>query len=118
MSIFGFIAFVMLILTAVFLVAAVQHHPGWYWAAGTMIYVFSFLGSFSIGLLTLSLTFCCFALAIAHQFRWIAQWKDRLITIVSALAAWLICIRYIDDQWLFFPFHYLLNRMLAFYPHM
>lgn len=86
--------------------------PGWYWWAALSSYVCSFLGSFSIGLYLLSLTFVLVLLAMGHSFRLIqASWHSAC-AVVLGFGLWWFAVTMIDDSLLFFPFQ-LLDHWLS-----
>lgn len=101
----SFIAFASLFLSIAFAIVALIGKPRWYWASALAMYLFSFLGSFSIGLYTLVFAFCLLAIAIAHSFHWIKRGSHYVFTVALAVFAWAASIYYVDDYWLFYPFH-------------
>lgn len=109
----SFIAFATLFLAIAFAIVAFmgKPKPAWFWAAALAMYMFSFLGSFSIGLYTLVIVFCLLALAIAHSFHWIKSRTHSVSTVAAAIFAWAISIKYVDDYWLFYPFHWVLRNV-------
>lgn len=78
MVIYSVIAFSALILAIVSTFAAIKGKYQFYWISAIAIYVFSFLAGFSIGQITVGLTFIPLTLVIGHSFGWIkkqnAQW--------------------------------------------
>lgn len=47
-------------------IGAIKQDYKWYWLAAVCLYIFSFLGSFTIGILTLAFTFIFCMLALGH----------------------------------------------------
>ncbi|MBD2867894.1 hypothetical protein [Paenibacillus arenilitoris] len=104
MAIFSVIAFSALAIAIVTFLLAVIGRPRFYWISAISIYVFSFMAGFSIGQLTVGLTFIPLALAIgfssgrinrrAHTY-WFAG--------VGALIG-IVAVVFVDDYWTFWPF--------------
>jgi hypothetical protein len=82
------------------------------WPAVFTSWFFSFLGSWSIGIYTLSLTFVLTALALS-----LLAGLHRPFHLVGAVAvgfvAWAVLHRVLDDYWLFWPFHVTLTPLLS-----
>jgi len=91
-------------ITLLAIILAIKISPRYYWLGAFTSYIFSFLGGFSIGLYTLSITFILFALALAHTLRWIKSPLHSFLIIFAALVIWMIMILTTDDYWLFLPF--------------
>lgn len=81
--------------------------PRWYWWAALSSYVCSFLSSFSIGLLVLSLTFIFLSLAVGHSSRLVRTRWHSVTAIAISLGVWALAITTIDDSVLFLPFQLL-----------
>jgi len=77
--------------------------PKWYWGAALSSYVCSFLGSFSIGLYMLSLTFIFLSLAVGHSFQLIRTRWHSVSAVAISLGLWALAITTIDDSVLFYP---------------
>ncbi|MEW6173894.1 MAG: hypothetical protein AB1510_12675 [Bacillota bacterium] len=88
----------------------IQDHR-WYWPAALCLYVFSFLGGFSIGLLTLVFPFILVSIALGHALGRIKKSSHSLIAGTIGAGLWLISFRTIDDYWLFFPIYKLFNLL-------
>lgn len=81
--------------------------PRWYWWATLSSYLCSFLGSFSIGLYLLSLTFVLVVLALGHSFKQIhAAWHSAF-AVALGLGLWWLAVTKVDDSVLSFPFRLL-----------
>lgn len=89
-------------ITAAFL--AIWGNKKWYWLAGLCFYIFSFLGSWSIGSYFLSVTFILWILAIGHSLKLIKKPTHTIFAILLGLVLWAIMIYAFDDVWWFFPF--------------
>jgi hypothetical protein len=75
--------------------------------AGLLMYIVSFLGSWSIGLYLLVFPFVLWILAFAHFFGWLkGYWQNALFTAIGIML-WYLSITNIDDYWLFFPISWL-----------
>jgi hypothetical protein len=83
------------------------------WLAALSSWLLSFLGSFSIGLYTLVITFVTLALAIGFTTGWIRGYIGELLAAASGIVSWACAVRWIDDYWLFFPLNELLSRLLG-----
>lgn len=103
MPTFSIIAFSALMATIVstFFVIIGRHQL--YWIAAIGIYIFSFIAGFSIGQLTVGLTFILLSLAIGYSFHWLRS-KSRLsICLSSGVLIGLLMVLFVDDYWLFYP---------------
>lgn len=103
MLIFSILFYLLVGITILAVVLALKINPKYYWIGGLTSYFFSFLGSFSIGIYTLSITFVLLALALAHKMGWIKNHWHSMLVIVISLVVWILSILTIDDAWLFFP---------------
>lgn len=103
---FSILFYLFLAITIISVILAIKKDPKYYWVGALTSYIFSFLGSWSIGIYTLSITFVLLALALAHKMGRIKNNFSSLIVIFIALLIWLLSITFIDDYWLFFPFHF------------
>src|SRR5690625_7733168 len=65
------LAYSLLFIAIISFVFAIMYHYHFYWLSALSIYIFSFLGGFSIGQITVGLTFIPLILAIGHSFQWI-----------------------------------------------
>lgn len=77
MPLFTFIAYSALIVAVASFVLALMGKHLFYWAAAAGIYVFSFIAGFSIGQLTVGLTFVPLTMAIGYTFGWIKNRAHR-----------------------------------------
>lgn len=109
------LSFVLGVITAFLAIAS---KPKWYWVAGLCMYVFSFIGSWSIGGYTLSMAFALWALAIGHSLNVIKQLSHSVIAVIIGLALWGMMIKTLDDFWWFLPFSmfsWLVYHLQAFF---
>ena len=93
----------MLAVTGLAVLLSLKGGKKYYWAGSVAMYFFSFITGFSIGLLTLSISFILLALALAHSMKWIKGFLHSLVTASIALIAWGGSVYFIDDYWLFLP---------------
>ncbi len=104
MLIFTVIAFSALIIAIVSTFAAIKSKYQFYWISAIGIYIFSFLAGFSIGQITVGLTFISLTLAIGYSLGWIKnKMHSRIFLCIGILIGFLL-VFYVDDAWLFFPF--------------
>ena len=82
---------------------AFHYSKSYLWLAAFGSWVFSFLGSFSIGLYTLVITFVLLMLAIGFSAGWIKSGLHEVLAVVAGVALWVVAINTVDDFWLFFP---------------
>lgn len=68
------------------------------------MYIFSFLGSWSIGGYTLSVAFALWALAIGHSLKLIKKLYHSVIAVIIGLVLWGTMTKTVDDVWWFLPF--------------
>lgn len=73
------------------------------WVAALASWFLSFLGSFSIGIYTLVLTFVFLSLAVGTRVGWVETARDRIQAILVGIGLWLLAVRTVNDFWLFFP---------------
>jgi hypothetical protein len=99
------------ILTLASAVLAVVFNPRWYWLAALLSWIVSFLGGFSIGMLTLVLAFIFLALALGHQFGWIKTRLHAVIAVLGGAGAWAASVAFVDDYWFFFPLAWILEQV-------
>ncbi|MGM8365961.1 hypothetical protein ACLIBG_10850 [Virgibacillus sp. W0181] len=102
MLIFSIIAYSTLLVAIVSTILALTGKHSWYWIAAIGIYIFSFLAGFSIGQLTVGLTFVPLTLAIAHSFGWIKTNIHGIIFLGLGFLFGLLMVIYVDNAWLFF----------------
>jgi len=111
MPVVSIVYYSLAILTLACAALAIVRSPRWYWAAALLSWIVSFLGAFSIGLLTLALTFVFLALAIGNQFDWIKTRIHGLVAVLAGVAVWVVAIATVDDYWLFFPLAWILENV-------
>lgn len=103
MPIFTVIAFSALIVSIVSTFFAVIGKHQFYWIASIGIYIFSLIAGFSIGQITIGLTFVLLALAIGYSFNLVKN-KLHLTTCVGlGFLVGVLMVFYVDDYWLFYP---------------
>ena len=107
MPIFSVIAFSALIVAVVSIIFAIKGRYQFYWIAAIGIYIFSFLAGFSIGQLTVGLTFIPLILAIGYTFGWIKSKVQSLMFLCLGILIGFLMVLFVDDAWLFFPFWFL-----------
>jgi uncharacterized membrane protein len=84
--------------------AFISGKPQHYWLATISIYIFSFIAGFSIGQITVGITFVLLPLAIGSSFKWIKNRLNFSICLGVGLLVGILMVVYVDDYWLFFPF--------------
>lgn len=107
MPIFSVIAFSALIVAVVSIFFAIKDKYQFYWISAIGIYTFSFLAGFSIGQMTVGLTFIPLVLVIGHSFGWIKNKIHSIIFLCLGIFIGFLMVLYVDDAWLFFPFLFL-----------
>jgi hypothetical protein len=107
MLIFSVIAFLSLIVAIVSTFFAFKGKHQLYWISAIGIYIFSFLAGFSIGQMTVGLTFIPLTLAIGYSFGWIKNKINSIIFLCLGSLIGFLMVLYVDDAWLFFPFWFL-----------
>ncbi|MFD2656871.1 hypothetical protein [Gracilibacillus thailandensis] len=85
-------------------VLAVSGKRYYYWVSAIGIYIFSFLAGFSIGQLTVGLTFIPLVLAVGYTFGWIKNKAQILIVLSIGVLIGIIMVFFVDDKWVFLPF--------------
>ncbi|WP_245780785.1 hypothetical protein [Gracilibacillus orientalis] len=98
------LAYSSLITAFVSFILAVGGKHYYYWISAVGMYIFSFLAGFSIGQLTVGLTFIPIVLAIGYTFDWIKNKVHYLFFVCSGVIIGFIMVFFVDDQWVFFPF--------------
>ncbi|WP_256865253.1 hypothetical protein [Paenibacillus sp. 32352] len=104
MPIFTIIAFFILIVTVLSLLIAISGKRQFYWISALGIYLFSFLAGFSIGQLTVGLTFIPLILAIGCSSGWIKTKVDYVLAVGVGFLSGVIVVIFVDDYYTFFPF--------------
>ena len=102
MPIFSVIAFSALIVAIVSTFFAIKGKYRFYWIAAIGIYIFSFLAGFSIGQMTVGLTFIPLTLAICYSFGWIKNKIHSIIFLCIGILIGVLLIIYVGDL-LFYP---------------
>lgn len=103
-----FIFYILFLIGIIFSITAViKNDSRKYWLAGLLMYIASFLGSWSIGVYLLVFPFVLWILALAHSFGWVKKyWHNAPFTAIGIIL-WYLSITNIDDYWLFIPFSWL-----------
>ncbi len=101
---FTFIFYGFVLFTLIAVVLAIKGEHKMYWVAALCTYIFSFLGGFSIGQLTVGLTFVFIVLALAYSLNWVKSGLHYVAFLVFGFVIGGIMVVYVDDAWLFFPF--------------
>ncbi|UOQ87293.1 hypothetical protein [Gracilibacillus salinarum] len=104
MLIFTVIAYSSLIIAIVSVLFAIKGRYFFYWISAIAIYVFSYIAGFSIGQLTVGLTFIPLTLAVGHSFGWIKNNIHSFMFLCLGMIVGGLLVLYIDNYWLFFPF--------------
>ncbi len=97
------IAYSLLILTVITTIIAILGRHNMYWVAAVCIYVFSFLAGFSIGQLTVGLTFVFLTLAFGYTFGLVKGKFSASLTLVVGILIGAVLVVFVDDYWLFYP---------------
>ncbi|WP_089610966.1 hypothetical protein [Dehalobacterium formicoaceticum] len=108
MPIFSVIAYSALIIAIVSTFLAVKGKYQFYWISAMGIYIFSFLAGFSIGLITVGLTFIPLILAMGHSFGWIKNKRHSIIFLCIGIIIGFLMVMFIGS-WLFYPLFPLFN---------
>jgi hypothetical protein len=104
MLIFSVIANSALIVAVVSLLLAIKGKQRLYWISAIGIYVFSFIAGFSIGQLTVGLTFIPLTLAIGFSVGWIKGKTEYLLSVLVGILLGVIFVMFVDDYYTFYPF--------------
>ncbi|QNG58310.1 hypothetical protein [Metabacillus idriensis] len=103
MLIFSVIAFAALIISIVSTFFAIKGKHQLYWIAAIGIYIFSLIAGFSIGQITVGLTFVFLALAIGNSFNMIKNKLQFKACLGVGFLVGVLMVAFVDDYWLFFP---------------
>ncbi|ETT53891.1 hypothetical protein BSK66_12455 [Paenibacillus odorifer] len=104
MPIFSIIAFIALAIAGASFIIAFRGKHRYYWISAIAIYIFSFIAGFSIGQLTVGLTFIPLALAIGLSVGWINRKSEYLVFTGLGAVIGVIVVIFVDDYWTFYPF--------------
>lgn len=110
MPIFSLIAFSALIVSIVSTVFAIKGKYQLYWISAIGIYIFSFLAGFSIGQLTVGLSFIPLTLAIGYSLGWIKNKVHSIIFLCLGTLIGFLMVNYVGSL-LFYPLIPLLNSL-------
>ncbi|OLS36863.1 hypothetical protein [Bacillus sp. MRMR6] len=78
-------------------------HWGFYLGA-LLLYIFSFISGFSIGLYVFFGAILLFLLGLGKTFSLLKNTMSYLFIIVASIGIWYVTVRNIDDYYLFYPF--------------
>ncbi|WP_404452798.1 hypothetical protein LG329_01395 [Virgibacillus necropolis] len=101
---FTIVFYAALFITVITTILAIKGNHQLYWVAALFTYIFSFIGGFSIGQITVGLTFVFIFLAVGYSFNIIKNNLQLTLFVIVGLMVGLILVLYVDDYWLFFPF--------------
>lgn len=90
---------------------AYSRHEHFYWLAAIGMYLFSFLAGFSIGTLTVGLTFIPLTLAFTHLFGIGNNRKEHVVSILIGTLIGLLVVLFVR-QLIFYPLLWLLSPLL------
>lgn len=110
--VFTITAYALLIISIVSFIIAFNGKSAYYWLAAIGMYVFSFLSGFSIGQLTVGLTFIPLTLAIAHSIGLVQRRTERAIFFTVGFMIGL-CVVIFVRQLVFYPLLWLLSPLLS-----
>lgn len=108
MLIFSVIAFSALVVAIVSLYFALKGKYQFYLVSAICIYIFSFLADFSIGQITVGLTFVPLTLAIGHSFGWIKNKTHSVIFLCIGIIIGYLMVIFVGKL-LFYPLFPLFN---------
>ena len=106
---FTVIAFTALIVAVVSIIIAIKGKYHFYWISAIGIYIFSFLAGFSIGQVTVGLTFIPLTLAVGFTFGRINNKVDSIFFLSSGILIGFLMVIYVGS-WLFYPLFRLLGE--------
>jgi hypothetical protein len=101
---YSFVAFLALAGTILSIIFAIKGKHQLYWSAALCIYLFSLLAGFSIGQLTVGLTFVCMSLAIGYTLKLINNRFHQAAFLLLGIVIGLFMVVFVDDSVIFFPF--------------
>ena len=87
---------------------AIKGKYQYYWISAIGIYIFSFIAGFSIGQMTVGLTFIPLTLAIGYSLGWIKSKTQSIIFLCLGILIGFILVIYVGDL-LFYPLFPLFN---------
>ncbi|MBX4148692.1 hypothetical protein [Paenibacillus lautus] len=108
MPIYTVIAYSALIVAVLSLLLAIIGKRQFYWISALGIYVFSFIAGFSIGQVTVGLTFIPLTLAIGYSFGWIKNKVHSIISLCLGTLIGVLMVVYVGNM-LFYPLFPLVN---------
>jgi hypothetical protein len=76
---------------------------GWFYIGALILYIFSFISGFSIGLYVFLGVVLLLLSGLAKSFRLLNK-TSFLIIIMISFGVWYLIVRYIDDAYIFYPF--------------
>lgn|SRR5690625_2754623 len=102
MYIYTIIFYLTFIISCTTFILALKECPTLYWISALSIYIYSFLGGFSIGQITVGLTFIPLTLAIASSLGWIRRNYHRALFSGLGFVIGIYAVVFIGNE-LFYP---------------
>lgn len=96
------IAYSLLFTAIISFVFGMMYHYHFYWLSTLAIYFFSFMGGFSIGQITVGLTFIPLILALGYSFKWIKEQTQVFILLGVGCLVGFLSVVFIGN-YLFYP---------------
>lgn len=106
--IYSVIAFSALVVAIVSLFFAFIGSFQFYWLSAICIYIFSFLAGFSVGQITVGLTFIPLVLAIGYSFGWIKNRTHSISFLFLGIITGFFMVKFVGNL-LFYPLFSLFN---------
>lgn len=95
--------FFLLFITVLILYIAIKVNHKFYWLAALLIYVFSYITAYLIGMFTVGFTFVALSLAVGYSFDWIKSKPSFFSFLSLGAVAGFLNVYYVRD-YLFYPF--------------
>lgn len=90
--IFMITAYALLFISIVSFVLGFNVSYFYYWVAAFAMYIFSFLGGFSVGQITVGFTFIPLILAIGHTLGWIQNRRTSVLALIIGISIGLVVV--------------------------
>nr|WP_208589595.1 hypothetical protein [Gracilibacillus suaedae] len=100
-TVFAYSSLIVALISVILAISGKRHY---YWISAIGIYIFSFLAGFSIGQLTVGLTFIPLVLAVGYTFGWIKNKAQILMVSSIGVLIGIIMVFFVDNKWVFLPF--------------
>lgn len=97
------IAYSALLIAFSSLTLALRGRHSYYWVAGLATYIFSVLAGFSVGQLTVGLTFVFLALGAGYSLKLITKRNHLAMFAGTGIFIGIMMVLFVDDAWLFYP---------------